>query len=97
MRRKHHLGTLGDKVLNSGDGTTDTGVISDLAIREGHVEVATHKNSLALEISLSRSPGLLGHLQKAAHGAHAPSCGDQEEIENQEAIQSTQHRAQEQI
>jgi hypothetical protein len=45
VRREKDLGTLAGKVFDGGDGTTDTGIVGDLALLQRHVEVGTDKNS----------------------------------------------------
>lgn len=64
MGGDENLGAVLDEVLERGDGGADAGVVGDLHVGvEGHVEIATHEHSLALEVSLLEvADGLLGSL-----------------------------------
>mmetsp|Transcript_36934 Transcript_36934/g.44684 ORF Transcript_36934/g.44684 Transcript_36934/m.44684 type:complete len:398 (+) Transcript_36934:235-1428(+) len=51
VRGQQHLGAFLNKVLNSGDGSTDASIISDVLLCvKRDVEVSTHKDSLASEV-----------------------------------------------
>mmetsp|Transcript_25625 Transcript_25625/g.35406 ORF Transcript_25625/g.35406 Transcript_25625/m.35406 type:complete len:245 (-) Transcript_25625:36-770(-) len=55
MRSEQNLSTILDQVLNSGDSTTDTGIVSDVEIGiERDVEICANKYTLALQISLGQ-------------------------------------------
>jgi len=72
VRREKHLGTLLHQVLHCGDGSSDAGIISNgLAIKRD-VQVATHEDLLALELSLTEvTHRLLGHLKHIGTGVHS--------------------------
>lgn len=64
------LGALGGQVLDGGHRRTDTGVVRDLLSVKGHVQVATHKHTLALELRVAQG----GHAL-LSHGHNALSVG----------------------
>lgn len=63
FRCRPYLSSLVNEVLDSGDGSADTGIISDLLAIKGDVQVRTDQDDLALEVSLGQGTyGLLDHL-----------------------------------
>jgi hypothetical protein len=73
VRGDSNTGALVKQVLNGGDGSPDTGVISDGLAIQRNVEVATDEDLLALKLSLGEVRHRLllhGHLWKAQHSSH---------------------------
>ena len=55
MRTENDLSAVGDKLLDSGEGSLDTVVVSDNAVLEGNVEVASYENLFALNVNVVNS------------------------------------------
>lgn len=90
MTAKDHFGAIADEILDGGNGSADSGIISDVEVFiEGDIKVSTEENLLTVEIGFFEVTNTsFSHEEDSTRGKGgkggamdiASNCGEQVEV-----------------